>query len=168
MVDEFVPAAGRNVPTVAYDFLIALSARERKLRGGVISAVEASMRMIDSPRILEVGCGTGTLSIALALELQRAHVSALDIDRAALSIARTKPGAERVEWIQGCADNPPPEPESWDCVVISLVLHHLQPDQQSLALVAAHAALRPGGTLHVIDFGPPCPSKPRHSRARGR
>jgi hypothetical protein len=39
--------------------------------------------------------------------------------------------------------------------VISLVLHHLKPADQPVALRQALAALRPGGTFHVVDFAPP-------------
>jgi hypothetical protein len=46
-------------------------------------------------------------------------------------------------------------------VVISLVLHHLKPEQQSVALSRAFEALRPSGTLHVIDFGIPHGPIPR-------
>lgn len=155
MNDDFVPAAGRAWLTGAYDAIIALVAREKLLRGGVLAAVGEATADLPATRILELGCGTGSLSTAIARALPSAEVTGIDIDPRALTIAKNKPGAERVEWLRANVLDQPPEPGTWDCVVISLVLHHLMPADQPAALQAARSALRPGGTLHVIDFGRP-------------
>jgi SAM-dependent methyltransferase len=44
---------------------------------------------------------------------------------------------------------------SFDRVVASLVLHHLTTAQKRAALAEAHRVLRPGGRLHVADWGAP-------------
>lgn len=161
MTDEFVPAAGRSSLTGAYDAVVALTVREKKLRGGVIGAVREATWGISGPRILELGCGTGSLAIALARACPDAKVTGLDIDPAILARARAKPGAASVEWRQGSIVEAPPFPGSWDCVVISLVLHHLAPADQPRALTRAREALKVQGMLHVIDFGPPDGPLPR-------
>jgi SAM-dependent methyltransferase len=52
-----------------------------------------------TPRVLDLGCGTGRLAIAMA---GAGHdVTAVDPARASLDAARRKPGAERVRWIEG-------------------------------------------------------------------
>lgn len=158
---DFVPAAGDARLTGIYDSVIALTVREGKLRGGVIEAVAAATAGVAEPRVLELGCGTGSLSLALERGVPGARVTGIDIDPKALGYARAKPGSERVSWLQGSITDPPPEAGSWDCVVISLVLHHLTPEQQPLALQRAREALRDGGTLHVVDFGPPHGPIPR-------
>jgi SAM-dependent methyltransferase len=51
--------------------------------------------------ILDLGCGTGTLCCALA---ERGHqVTGVDPAAAMLAVARTKPHAERVEWVESSA-----------------------------------------------------------------
>ena len=51
--------------------------------------------------VLDLGCGTGTLCCALA---DRGHrVTGVDPALAMLSVARTKPGSENVEWVQSSA-----------------------------------------------------------------
>jgi SAM-dependent methyltransferase len=155
MAEDFVPAAGSAAFTGAYDAIIAITARETKLRGGVVEAVRGATAEIEAPRILEIGCGTGTLSIALAQAVPKAEVTGIDIDPQALAIAREKAGAESVTWLEGTATAAPPDVGTWDCVVISLVLHHLKPETQPRALENARAALKPGGTVHIVDFGPP-------------
>lgn len=153
--EDFVPAAGRAWATRFYDSAIAALARERLLRGGVIDAIRSSVENVESPRVLELGCGTGSLSLALAGALNKASVTGMDLDPVALSIAQGKSGAERVDWLNGNVVDLPPASGTWDCVVISLVLHHLKPSDQPIAIGRAYEALRPGGSLHIVDFAPP-------------
>ena len=54
-----------------------------------------------APRVLDLGCGTGRLSIAMA---KAGHdVTGVDLSAAALDAARRKPGADRVRWLEGSA-----------------------------------------------------------------
>src|ERR1700751_1523146 len=51
--------------------------------------------------VLDLGCGTGTLSCALA---ERGHqVTGVDPAAAMLAVARRKPHAEQVEWVESSA-----------------------------------------------------------------
>jgi SAM-dependent methyltransferase len=59
-----------------------------------------------TPRVLDLGCGTGRLAIAMA---GAGHdVTAVDPARASLDAARRKPGAERVRWVEGSFETLPP------------------------------------------------------------
>jgi SAM-dependent methyltransferase len=46
-------------------------------------------------------------------------------------------------------------PASFDRVLTTLVLHHLTTAQKRDALRAIHGLLRPGGELHIADWGKP-------------
>ncbi|WBB66530.1 class I SAM-dependent methyltransferase [Micromonospora sp. WMMD812] len=50
-------------------------------------------------RVLDLGCGTGRLTLALAADGHT--VTGVDPARASLAAARAKPGADRVTWIEG-------------------------------------------------------------------
>ena len=53
--------------------------------------------------VLDLGCGTGTLSCALA---ERGHhVTGVDPAAAMLAVARRKPHAEQVEWVESTAQS---------------------------------------------------------------
>ena len=53
--------------------------------------------------VLDIGCGTGTLCCAFA---ERGHrVTGVDPAAAMLAVARRKPRAEHVEWVESCAQN---------------------------------------------------------------
>lgn len=73
----------------------------------------------------------------------------------ALRLAQRKPGAERVTWRQGLAETLELEDANADAVVMSLLLHHLDPATKRRALADARRLLGPDGWLHVADWGRP-------------
>jgi ubiquinone/menaquinone biosynthesis C-methylase UbiE len=154
---RYVPAAGRRVFTRLYDPVIALTMRERTFRGRLLEQVLAGLPAAGG-RIVDVGCGTGTIAIALAAAAPAADVTGVDGDSDVLSLAMRKRGAERVTWTEGLATSLPVPESSADRVVMSLLLHHLAPAAKRQALAEALRVLRPGGRLHIADWGrPPAP-----------
>ena len=81
----------------------------------------------------------------------------IDADEAAIAIARRKAKREAVEVVlqRGRVEAPPFPDRSFDRIVTSLVLHHLPTDAKLQSLARARALLRPGGRLHVADWGKP-------------
>lgn len=152
MTDEqqrYVPAAGRAAFTRLYDPVVAMTMRERRFRGALLDQVRR-----DRPeRVVDVGCGTGTFAIALAHSAP--DVIAVDGDDDVLALAQTKDGAEHVTWVPGLAGELPLDDASADVVTMSLLLHHLAPDAKSQALRDVRRVLRPGGALHIADWGRP-------------
>ncbi|MBA3866819.1 MAG: methyltransferase domain-containing protein [Solirubrobacterales bacterium] len=127
--------------------------RERLFRGRLAEQVLAGLPA--AARIADVGAGTGTLAIALAAAAPGAEVIAVDGDEEVLAIACAKPGAGQVDWRQGLAAELPLEDGGCDRVVLSLVLHHLDPEGKRAALAECRRVLRPGGRLHIADWGKP-------------
>ena len=102
-------------------------------------------------RILDVGCGTGQLSRLLADDGHT--VVGVDPAAASLAVARSRPGAERVTWLEGDARHLPDGP--FDLVVMtSHVAQFLADDEWDEALGAIHARLVEGGRL-VFDSRDP-------------
>jgi SAM-dependent methyltransferase len=84
-----------------------------------------------------------------------ATVIGLDGDPAVLAIARQKAEAAglAVDFREGLASAPPFEPGSCDRIVSSLLFHHLTRQDKLRALTRARELLRPGGELHIADWG---------------
>lgn len=150
---RFVPAAGRAVFTRLYDPVVALTTRERLWRRRLAEAVAADLPR--RGRVLDVGCGTGTLAIAIAAARPDAAVVGVDGDPEALAIAGAKPNATGVTWARGMADELPADDDTADVVVASLLLHHLDRAAKRAALREIARVLKPGGVLHVADWGRP-------------
>jgi ubiquinone/menaquinone biosynthesis C-methylase UbiE len=85
------------------------------------------------------------------------EVIGLDGDLKVLAIARTKAAKADVDLLfeQGMSYQMPYQENSFDCVLSSMMLHHLTTDNKKRTLLEAFRVLRPGGELHVVDFGPP-------------
>lgn len=105
--------------------------------------------------VIDVGCGTGTFAIALAESRRDAKVVGVDGDKAILAAAQDKPGADKALWRDGLAGELPLADASADAIVMSLLLHHLDPLAKTTTLVDALRILRPGGRLHIADWGHP-------------
>jgi SAM-dependent methyltransferase len=151
--ERYVPAAGRFAFTRLYDAGLALTMRESRWRPVLRDRLLAPVR--SGGRVLDVGAGTGTLAIALAAARPDVEVVAVDGDPEVLALAQAKRGAEAVRFEQGLAGRLGLPDDSADAAVMSLVLHHLTPEAKRRALADVARVLRPGGQLHVADWGRP-------------
>jgi ubiquinone/menaquinone biosynthesis C-methylase UbiE len=149
----YLPALRFHRLTRFYDPLIARLLRERRFKARLVGQVRAA----PGDRLLDLGCGTGTLTLMLGRAYPDTALVGLDPDAGALAIARRKAAAAGVaiEWREGTATAPPFAPASFDHVVSSLMFHHLPPADKRRAFAAVRELLRPGGALHVADWGLP-------------
>jgi ubiquinone/menaquinone biosynthesis C-methylase UbiE len=151
VAEPYVPAAGRPAFTRLYDTVVALTMREATFRGRLCAQVVDGLPA--GGAVVDVGCGTGTLAIALARG--GAQVVGVDGDPEVLALAHAKPGADAVQWRKGLATALALPGASADRIVMSLLLHHLDAAAKRTALAEAVRVLRPGGRLHVADWGRP-------------
>lgn len=105
----------------------------------------------ESWTVADLGCGSGTLSEALAPNVAR--VIAVDDSEAMLATARRRlERFDNVEVQRGELEALPLEDGSVDAATLVLVLHHLPDPARAVAEVAR--ALRPGGRLLLVDMLP--------------
>ncbi|NLH50945.1 MAG: methyltransferase domain-containing protein [Myxococcales bacterium] len=108
----------------------------------------ASWRIEPDERIVDLGCGTGNLTLVLLEILSPAgRVVAVDPAGKMLTVARAKNPDSRVSWAQTDAAHLPLAARSADRVICFSVWPHL--DDPAAALVEFHRVLKPGGFLHV-------------------
>jgi SAM-dependent methyltransferase len=97
-------------------------------------------------RVLDIGCGTGTLACLLAA--RGSEVIGADPARASLDVARRKPGSDKVRWLDARAADLPATLQADLAFMTGNVAQVFVTDQDwAVALTAARNALRPGGRL---------------------
>jgi SAM-dependent methyltransferase len=112
--------------------------------------------------IIDIGCGTGSLTCALA---RRGHVmTGIDPAPAMLAVARSRPGATSVRWIDGDAaqlatDRPTSAAGNGAAADLVLMTAHVaqvigDDGSWTSTLAAAHEALRPGGAIAFESRNP--------------
>ncbi len=151
--DRYLPALRFPALTRIYDPLIRLTTRESTFKRRLVeqAAPEAGQRVLD------LGCGTGTLALLVAEVEPQADVAGLDADPEMLAQARQK--AERagveLELTEGFSTELPFADASFDLVLSTLFFHHLDPESKRQTAREIARVLRPGGKLHVADWGRP-------------
>ena len=106
-------------------------------------------------RCLDVGCGGGDVTVALARRAASGRVLGTDLDAAQLDLARAEANAAEltnVEYRVADVTTPPTDGDlgAYDVVYIRFVLTHLPDPDESVA--NATAQLAPGGVLIVEDI----------------
>jgi len=163
MDDPALPAADHLAALEALATLNAVSLTARQLAGAVAEIVAGQAAAAPSLRVVDVACGGGDVTLALADLLAarltdrrgpegRLTIRVLGIDssqraveRARERAARGRPGGAAADFavrdvlVEGC----PP----CDVVVSSLFLHHLDDGPAATALRSMAAAARLGGAV---------------------
>ena len=122
-------------------------------RGRIGAVYDTLADIVAAPgrRVLDVGCGTG--GVALACAERGARVVGLDADAGMLEVARARPGAAAIEWVElGAAEIQDRFAEhSLDAVVSCLAFSEMPPDLQAYVLSVCRTRLVPGGVLAIGD-----------------
>lgn len=163
--EKYIPAFGVNWLTPLYDPFVRLFLPEARFKTYLVR--QAGIQ--GGHRVLDLGCGTATLTILIKKSHPDTEVIGLDGDDKVLEIARkkaAKAGAE-ITLHEGMAFDLPYPDSSFDRVVSSLVLHHLTAENKQRTLKEVLRVLRPHGELHVADFVRPHRSKDELDKVSG-
>lgn len=159
----YIAAAGFDWLLPLYDPFLRWVIREDTFKQRLITA--AAIR--PQHNILDLGCGTGTLTLMVKNHYPDAKVHGLDGDSKALAIARRKAEAADVEVVfdKGFSYDLPYPDAAFDRVLSSLVFHHLTHQRKVETLQEVRRILKPGGTLFIVDFGKPATPSGRRSQS---
>lgn len=146
---SFLPAAGHDVFLPLYDPLTALfggnRARKRLVENANLQAAQ---------NILDIGSGTGTVSISIKKDYPNIKIIGIDPDPKALARARKK--ADRagvsIQFDQGFSDQLPYPDASFDRVISTLMFHHLKEAEKEKTLHEVRRVLNAHGSFHLLDF----------------
>jgi len=138
-------------------------ARWYDLFGRVISlgrdkAIREKLIQLAAPargeKVLDVGCGTGTLAIALKSSVGTGEVHGIDASPEMIEVAKEKAAkaGSDIDFQVALIEAIPFPDATFDLVTISLMLHHLPDDLKRTGLDEIRRVLKPGGRFMAMDF----------------
>ena len=111
-----------------------------------LDAYAAMSDELGARHVVDVGCGTGTFALLLAG--RGLEVVGVDPARASLDVARAKPGADAVRWVQADLAGVPPVGADLVTMTGNAAQAVVEDDAWARGLAACAAAVRTGG--HVV------------------
>ena len=150
---DYLPAVRFDFLTPLFDVFVRATTRERAFKQRLLAQAQLS----DDLDVLDVGSGTGTLAIWAKQRAPGLRIRGLDGDPAIIAQADRKAASAGVEipFDEGLSYDLPYADASFDRVLSSLFFHHLVLHDKQRTIAEIVRVLRPGGELHVADWGQP-------------
>ena len=151
--NQYISALKFNWLTPFYDLIVGMTTRERTFKGELIRQAG----LLANHDVLDLASGTGTMTIWAKEAQPLAKVIGLDGDPSIIAIAERKAASMcvNVQFDRGFSYDLPYADASFDRVISSLFFHHLTLCNKQKTAKELLRVLRPGGELHVADWGIP-------------
>jgi ubiquinone/menaquinone biosynthesis C-methylase UbiE len=130
---------------------ISFGGRRRRIYDGLIALSGPTT----GDHVLDVGCGPGFLAgRAASVVGPTGRVDGIDPSPEVIAYANRTASANTNFRVAAAEQLPYPD-ETFDVVICTLALHHIQPDHRPAAMHEMYRVLRTGGKLLIADFRPP-------------
>jgi ubiquinone/menaquinone biosynthesis C-methylase UbiE len=128
-------------------------------RENVLRAMTVNLAQLKAgDRVLEVGCGTGTLSLAAKQKVgPTGKVDGIDVIPQMIELSRRKAdkaGAD-ITFQLGSIDEIPFQANQFDAVMCSFMIFHMSEDVRRRGIKEIQRVLKPEGRFVVVDISPP-------------
>ena len=132
---------------------------EESLSWKIIKFVSTFVNVEPNQKILDIGCGSGALSIlcakrnieATVLGVDRWGIEYNDFSKKICENNAWEENVQNISFVRGDAKNLNFEKESFDCITSNYVIHNIPGDRQEL-LLNIFALLKKGGTFAIHDL----------------
>ena len=135
-----------------YDFFGKLISfgRDKAVRNKLIELAAPA----PGEKVLDLGCGTGTLAIAIKPRVGAGEVHGIDASPEMIQVAKDKSAKDGsdVEFRVALIEAIPFPDASFDLVTNSLMLHHLPDDLKAKGFLEVRRVLKPGGRFMTVEF----------------
>lgn len=150
---ETTPERQQKLLIGLFDALLVAAAREASFRSAFSSLASAG----EHDRLLDLGCGTGSLALLLKTLHPQAEVFAVDEDPETLEIARERAEVKRlpIDFHHASFERLPFGEGEFDVIVSGLALYPKSPKSQESALKEVFRVLRPGGVFLLAGWEKP-------------
>ncbi len=144
------PAAEFHFLTPLYDFICGMTGYGAGFKRRLLHLAGLEPHH----RVLDVGCGSGTLAVLMSEKLPAARVQAVDPDRRILLQAQRKAARRRMSVaLQTARAEALPFPDgTFDRILSTLTYHHIPDDYKDAALAETRRVLKPDGRFLLADF----------------
>jgi ubiquinone/menaquinone biosynthesis C-methylase UbiE len=108
--------------------------------------------------VLEVGCGTGTLTLAAKRQAGlTGRVFGIDIIPGMIEASKRKAAEaqEEITFQEGSIDKIPFTESTFDVVMCSFMIFHMSEETRQKGIAEIHRVLKPGGRLMILDLAMP-------------
>jgi S-adenosylmethionine-dependent methyltransferase len=153
VIKTYQKDVNQQLPETIQDLEDHLTARLHKFRSRHIPFLEATTGLKDKS-ILEIGCGTGSSSIALAE--QGANVFGIDVDQPSLDVAAVRAGLyglkDKISLQYGNATELSSlfAENKFDIVIFFASIEHMTHDERIKSLQGAWKVIKTGGALCIL------------------
>jgi ubiquinone/menaquinone biosynthesis C-methylase UbiE len=164
MDEEMANEMAKMVPTYDTYMRNITLGREQVLRDRTVEL--AQIKAGDC--VLEVGCGTGTLTLAAKRKAgPTGQVAGIDMLPGMIEASRKKAALanQEITFQVGSIAEIPFSDKQFDAVMCSFMIFHMSAETRSKGIAEIYRVLKPGGRLLVVDLATP---KPTVSRAIAR
>jgi len=150
---KFTPALAFNVFTSFFDTIIELLGFGRSFKRNLLKMLDIK----EQERILDVGCGTGTLLLEIKSKYPNTDITGIDADPKVLRIANNKIDSVGISarLVEGLAQDLPFPSNYFTLVVSTLIFHHLKTETKKEAIREIFRVLKDDGRFLLADFGKP-------------
>ena len=107
--------------------------------------------LLDGLAVLEIGCGIGSRSIAIASMC--GSLQAIEPDVALVETAKEKNSRDNIQYQSGSAEKLPFLDKTFDTVIFTLSFHHIKFEKMTIALAEAVRVTKKGGHIVFLECG---------------